>query len=85
MPGQKRRHTYSHIYGRLLMLQMFLFCLLVCFFTPFILYFTDGQLRHTKTGEPFVFNAREDLHRWNQKRYEALGEVTDCFLYWDTT
>lgn len=37
---------------------------------------TDGQLRHTKTGEPFVFNEREDLHRWNQKRYEALGEVT---------
>lgn len=37
---------------------------------------TDGQLRHVKTGEPFVFNAREDLHRWNQKRYEALGEVT---------
>lgn len=37
---------------------------------------TDGQLRHVKTGEPFVFNAREDLHRWNQKRYEALGEVS---------
>lgn len=35
----------------------------------------DGQLRHTASGEPFVFNAREDLHRWNQKRYEALGEV----------
>ncbi|XP_074138203.1 cotranscriptional regulator ARB2A isoform X9 [Sminthopsis crassicaudata] len=33
-----------------------------------------GQLRHIATGEPFVFNAREDLHRWNQKRYEALGE-----------
>ncbi|CAG00402.1 unnamed protein product, partial [Tetraodon nigroviridis] len=35
----------------------------------------NGLLRHTKTGEAFVFNAREDLHRWNQKRYEALGEV----------
>ncbi|XP_061478241.1 cotranscriptional regulator FAM172A isoform X5 [Rhineura floridana] len=35
----------------------------------------EGQLRHIKTGEPFVFNYREDLHRWNQKRYEALGEV----------
>uniref|UniRef100_A0A3B3SQK1 ARB2 cotranscriptional regulator A n=1 Tax=Paramormyrops kingsleyae TaxID=1676925 RepID=A0A3B3SQK1_9TELE len=34
----------------------------------------QGQLRHIKTGEPFVFNYREDLHRWNQKRYEALGE-----------
>ncbi|KAM9102638.1 cotranscriptional regulator ARB2A isoform 7-T13 [Sarcophilus harrisii] len=33
-----------------------------------------GQLRHIATGEPFIFNAREDLHRWNQKRYEALGE-----------
>uniref|UniRef100_A0A8C9FGP3 Uncharacterized protein n=1 Tax=Pavo cristatus TaxID=9049 RepID=A0A8C9FGP3_PAVCR len=37
--------------------------------------FSEGQLRHAKTGEPFVFNYREDLHRWNQKRYEALGEV----------
>ncbi|XP_057688284.1 cotranscriptional regulator ARB2A homolog isoform X5 [Corythoichthys intestinalis] len=37
-----------------------------------------GQLRHTKTGEHFIFNAREDLHRWNQKRYEALGEVIHC-------
>lgn len=24
-----------------------------------------------------MFNEREDLHRWNQKRYEALGEVTE--------
>uniref|UniRef100_A0A2K6MMA1 Arb2 domain-containing protein n=1 Tax=Rhinopithecus bieti TaxID=61621 RepID=A0A2K6MMA1_RHIBE len=39
-----------------------------------------GQLRHIKTGEPFVFNYREDLHRWNQKRYEALGEV--CHIYY---
>uniref|UniRef100_A0A3Q2YCW5 Arb2 domain-containing protein n=1 Tax=Hippocampus comes TaxID=109280 RepID=A0A3Q2YCW5_HIPCM len=36
-----------------------------------------GQLRHTKTGDAFIFNAREDLHRWNQKRYEALGEVSN--------
>ncbi|XP_071260191.1 cotranscriptional regulator ARB2A homolog [Salvelinus alpinus] len=41
----------------------------------------QGQLRHTTTGEAFVFNAREDLHRWNQKRYEALGEVLIIFLY----
>lgn len=27
-----------------------------------------------------MFNAREDLHRWNQKRYEALGEVTRVFF-----
>ncbi|MED6267396.1 hypothetical protein CHARACLAT_011740 [Characodon lateralis] len=41
----------------------------------------DGQLRHIKTGEPFVFNAREDLHRWNQKRYEALGEIITQYVY----
>ncbi|XP_064882567.1 cotranscriptional regulator ARB2A homolog isoform X3 [Oncorhynchus nerka] len=35
----------------------------------------QGRLRHTTTGEAYAFNAREDLHRWNQKRYEALGEV----------
>lgn len=40
-----------------------------------------GQLRHVKTGEPFVFNCREDLHRWNQKRYEALGEVITQYVY----
>ncbi|XP_051786145.1 cotranscriptional regulator FAM172A homolog [Erpetoichthys calabaricus] len=40
-----------------------------------------GQLRHTKTGEPFVFNYREDLHRWNQKRYEALGEIITKHIY----
>ncbi|XP_028269186.1 cotranscriptional regulator ARB2A homolog isoform X2 [Parambassis ranga] len=40
-----------------------------------------GQLRHIRTGEPFVFNAREDLHRWNQKRYEALGEIITQYVY----
>ncbi|XP_061117320.1 cotranscriptional regulator FAM172A homolog [Conger conger] len=40
-----------------------------------------GQLRHIKTGEPFVFNYREDLHRWNQKRYEALGEIITQHVY----
>uniref|UniRef100_W5M0J2 ARB2 cotranscriptional regulator A n=1 Tax=Lepisosteus oculatus TaxID=7918 RepID=W5M0J2_LEPOC len=40
-----------------------------------------GQLRHIKTGEPFVFNYREDLHRWNQKRYEALGEIVTQYVY----
>lgn len=40
-----------------------------------------GQLRHTKTGEPFVFNYKEGLHRWNQKRYEALGEIITQFVY----
>ncbi|XP_074851429.1 cotranscriptional regulator ARB2A isoform X2 [Carettochelys insculpta] len=41
----------------------------------------QGQLRHVKTGEPFVFNYREDLHRWNQKRYEALGEIITKYVY----
>ncbi|XP_060091677.1 cotranscriptional regulator FAM172A isoform X4 [Heteronotia binoei] len=40
-----------------------------------------GQLRHVKTGEPFIFNYREDLHRWNQKRYEALGEIITKYVY----
>ncbi|KAK1176558.1 cotranscriptional regulator FAM172A isoform X1 [Acipenser oxyrinchus oxyrinchus] len=40
-----------------------------------------GQLRHIKTGDPFVFNYREDLHRWNQKRYEALGEIITNHVY----
>ncbi|XP_030215107.1 cotranscriptional regulator ARB2A homolog [Gadus morhua] len=40
-----------------------------------------GQLRHIKTGEAFVFNAKEDLHRWNQKRYEALGEILTQYVY----
>ncbi|MBN3300120.1 F172A protein, partial [Amia calva] len=40
-----------------------------------------GQLRHIKTGDPFVFNYREDLHRWNQKRYEALGEIITQYVY----
>ncbi|KAJ8006141.1 hypothetical protein DPEC_G00125160 [Dallia pectoralis] len=41
----------------------------------------QGQLRHTKTGDRFVFNARDDLHRWNQKRYEALGEIITQHVY----
>ncbi|KAL1274735.1 hypothetical protein QQF64_027549 [Cirrhinus molitorella] len=40
-----------------------------------------GQLRHIQTGEPFVFNYKEDLHRWNQKRYEALGEIITKYVY----
>uniref|UniRef100_A0AAV2MR22 Arb2 domain-containing protein n=1 Tax=Knipowitschia caucasica TaxID=637954 RepID=A0AAV2MR22_KNICA len=41
----------------------------------------NGQLRNIRTGEPYVFNAREDLHRWNQKRYEALGEIITQHVY----
>ena len=35
---------------------------------------TDGQMRHTETGEPFVFKVKDDS-LYNQKRYEAIGEV----------
>lgn len=41
----------------------------------------QGQLRHSKTGEAFIFNYREDLHRWNQRRYEALGEIITQYVY----
>ncbi|XP_078421268.1 cotranscriptional regulator ARB2A homolog isoform X4 [Cetorhinus maximus] len=41
----------------------------------------EGQLRHIKTGEPYIFNYHEDLHRWNQKRYEALGEIITHCVY----
>uniref|UniRef100_A0A8C7NWM5 ARB2 cotranscriptional regulator A n=1 Tax=Oncorhynchus mykiss TaxID=8022 RepID=A0A8C7NWM5_ONCMY len=41
----------------------------------------QGRLRHTTTGEAYAFNAREDLHRWNQKRYEALGEIITRYVY----
>ncbi|XP_072922601.1 cotranscriptional regulator ARB2A homolog isoform X6 [Hemitrygon akajei] len=45
-------------------------------------YFNEkGQLRHTKTGEPYVFNFHEDMQRWNQKRYEALGEIITHYVY----
>ncbi|KAF7687306.1 cotranscriptional regulator FAM172A homolog [Silurus meridionalis] len=40
-----------------------------------------GQLRHIQTGEPFVFNCKENMHRWNQKRYEALGEIITHYVY----
>ena len=34
----------------------------------------EGQLRHLKTGEPFLFTVSEDKSH-NQAHYEALGEV----------
>ena len=42
----------------------------------------DGQMRHIETGEPFKFEVKEGDRRYNQKHYEALGEVpTCCFCY----
>ncbi|KAF7250407.1 hypothetical protein EYD10_03887 [Varanus komodoensis] len=54
---------------------------LILLFFSFLFFLVEGQLRHIKTGEPFVFNYREDLHRWNQKRYEALGEIITKYVY----
>ena len=36
--------------------------------------FAEGELKHIKTGEGFVFKMRDE-HDYNQKRYEAIGEV----------
>ncbi|XP_064100002.1 cotranscriptional regulator ARB2A-like [Macrobrachium nipponense] len=43
--------------------------------------FKDGKLKNIKTGEPFVFVVREDDHAYNQKHYEALGEVITEEVY----
>ncbi|GFY47870.1 cotranscriptional regulator FAM172A [Trichonephila inaurata madagascariensis] len=40
-----------------------------------------GQLRHIITGEPFEFNLKKDDHLYNQKRYEALGEIVTNHVY----
>ncbi|KAG8187762.1 hypothetical protein JTE90_018762 [Oedothorax gibbosus] len=39
-----------------------------------------GQLRHITTGEPFQFEVRDD-HVYNQRRYEAIGELVDDYVY----
>ena len=36
---------------------------------------SDGQLRNINTGEPFQFEVKEGDRGYNQKHYEALGEV----------
>ncbi|GFR16716.1 cotranscriptional regulator FAM172A, partial [Trichonephila clavata] len=40
-----------------------------------------GQLRHITTGEPFEFNLKKDDHLYNQKRYEALGEIVTNHVF----
>ncbi|XP_022109971.1 protein FAM172A-like [Acanthaster planci] len=45
-------------------------------------FFNDyGQLRHTDTGEPFVFEVRKGDMQYNQRHYEALGEVITEHVY----
>lgn len=41
----------------------------------------DGQMRHIETGEPFKFEVKEGDRRYNQKHYEALGEVITEHVY----
>ncbi|XP_064481621.1 cotranscriptional regulator ARB2A homolog [Ornithodoros turicata] len=40
-----------------------------------------GQLRHNKTGEPYQFDVRLNNPSYNQKRYEALGELVTEHVY----
>ena len=42
-------------------------------------YNIEGEMRHTESGERFVFKI-DDSHQYNQKRYEAIGEV-NCLFY----
>ncbi|KAH9373667.1 hypothetical protein HPB48_008099 [Haemaphysalis longicornis] len=45
-------------------------------------FFNDfGQLRHVKTGEPYLFQVRPDDLSYNQRRYEALGDVITEHVY----
>lgn len=40
----------------------------------------DGKLLSKDTNEPFVFKVKDD-HNYNQKRYEALGEIITEHVY----
>ncbi|XP_071039132.1 cotranscriptional regulator ARB2A homolog isoform X2 [Parasteatoda tepidariorum] len=40
-----------------------------------------GQLRHITTGTPFEFNVMKDDQVYNQKRYEAIGELVTNYVY----
>ncbi|KAJ7369912.1 hypothetical protein OS493_035485 [Desmophyllum pertusum] len=41
----------------------------------------DGQMRNIETGEPFKFDVKEGDRAYNQKHYEALGEVITDYIY----
>ncbi|XP_037772761.1 cotranscriptional regulator FAM172A-like, partial [Penaeus monodon] len=43
--------------------------------------FKDGKLRNIKTGRPFEFVVREGDQAYNQRHYEALGEVVTEEVY----
>lgn len=39
----------------------------------------DGELRHIETGERFIFDVKKGDRSFNQKHYEALGDVKSFF------
>lgn len=41
----------------------------------------DGKLRNIETDEPFKFEVKEGDRAYNQKHYEALGEVVTEYIY----
>lgn len=41
----------------------------------------EGKLRNIDTNEPFKFEVKEDDRMYNQKHYEALGEVITEYIY----
>ena len=41
----------------------------------FMLFFSAGELRTIEDDQPFNFKVREDDYTYNQKHYEALGDV----------
>ncbi|XP_023226430.1 protein FAM172A-like [Centruroides sculpturatus] len=45
-------------------------------------YFNEyGQLRHSKTNEPFKFEVKEEDYDYNQRHYEILGELVTDYVY----
>ena len=46
------------------------------FKTALLNWFADGRMRKIETNEPFEFEVKEGDRSYNQRRYEALGEVS---------
>ena len=40
----------------------------------------EGQMRNIETDEPFKFEVKEGDRAYNQKHYEALGEVEPLII-----
>ena len=41
----------------------------------------QGQLRHSKTGEPYVFDVRPGDREFNQQHYDAVGAAVTEAVY----